>query len=157
MPSLAAPNRRRYLISEERSASLFRIVSASERASARSDRAAAYSLVEMESGPIANNLAFIEYDLVIANVDHGPELGIEELLPTVFNVFRESDPVADCQRDLLSLEQTEFPCLLERQLLLDAVLAHDDRSVLPAEDFPLFAALKRFSWTPPRTTPLAIL
>jgi hypothetical protein len=38
-----------------------------------------YSLVEMQGGPSANNLAFIEYDLAIANVDHGPELVIEEL------------------------------------------------------------------------------
>jgi hypothetical protein len=54
-----------------------------------------YSLVEMQSGPIANNLAFIEYDLAIINADHGPELVIEELLSVVFDVFRESDPVAD--------------------------------------------------------------
>ena len=54
-----------------------------------------YSLVEMQSGPIANNLAFIEYDLAIINADHGPELVIEELLSVTFDVFRESDPVAD--------------------------------------------------------------
>jgi hypothetical protein len=77
-----------------------------------------YSLVEMQSGPIANNLAFIEYDLALINADHGSELVIEDLLPAVFDVFRESDAVADCQRDLLSLEHTEFPCLVEWQLLL---------------------------------------
>ena len=81
-----------------------------------------YSLVEMQGGPSANNLAFIEYDPVIINADHDPELVIEELLPAVFDVFRESDPVADCQRDLLSLEHTEPPCLVEWQLLLDAIL-----------------------------------
>jgi hypothetical protein len=27
----------------------------------------------MQSGPIANNLASIEYDLAIINTDHGPE------------------------------------------------------------------------------------
>src|ERR1700676_170214 len=54
-----------------------------------------YSLVEMQSGPIANNLPFIEYDLALIDADHSPELVIEELLPTVFDVFRESDPVAD--------------------------------------------------------------
>src|SRR3984893_11221463 len=101
-----------------------------------------YSLVKMQSGPIANNLAFIEYDLAMINADHRPELVIEELLPAVFDVFRESDPVADCQRDLLSLEHTELPCLVERQLLLGAVLSDDDSSLLPAKHFPLFAALK---------------
>jgi hypothetical protein len=54
-----------------------------------------YSPVEMQSGPIANDLAFIEYDLAIINADHGPELVIKELIPVVFEVFRESDPVAD--------------------------------------------------------------
>src|SRR4029077_20219489 len=101
-----------------------------------------YSLVEMQSDPIANNLAFIEYDLAIINADHGPELVIEEVLPAVFDVFRESDPVSDCQRDLLSLEHTELPCLVERQLLLDAVLSDYHSSLLPAKHFPLFAALK---------------
>jgi hypothetical protein len=66
----------------------------------------------------------------------------------VFNVFRESDPVADCQRDLLSPEQTEFPCLVERQLLLDAVFSDNDSSLLPAKDFSLSPLLKRFSRTP---------
>src|SRR5271165_2303086 len=72
-----------------------------------------YSLVEMQGGPSANNLAFIKYDLAIINADHGPELVFEELLPAVFDVFRESDPVADGQSDLLSLEHTELPCLVE--------------------------------------------
>src|SRR6202012_120100 len=40
-----------------------------------------YSLVQMQSGPSANNLAFIEYDLAIINADHGSDLVIEELLP----------------------------------------------------------------------------
>src|ERR1700720_3211962 len=100
----------------------------------------------MQSGPLANKLAFIEYDLAFINADHGPELVIEELLPAVFDVFRESDPVADCQRDLLSLEHAELPCLVEWQLLLDAVLSEDDSSLLLAKDFPLFAAWRtRFS------------
>jgi Transposase IS66 family len=114
------------------------------------------SLVEMQIGPIANNLAFIEYDLAIINADHGPELVVEELLPAVFDVFRESDPVADCDADLLWLEHTELPCLVKWQLLLDAVLSDDDSFLLPAKDFPLFAAFKVFSWTLLRTTPLAI-
>ena len=33
-----------------------------------------YSLVEMQSGPSVNNLAFVEYDLAVINADHGPEL-----------------------------------------------------------------------------------
>jgi hypothetical protein len=61
-----------------------------------------YSLVEMQSGASANNLAFIEYDLALIDADHGPELVTEELVPAVFEVFRESDPVAYSQRDLLS-------------------------------------------------------
>jgi hypothetical protein len=101
-----------------------------------------YSLVEMQSGPGANNLAFIKYDLAIINADHGPELVIEELLAAAFDVFRESDPAADSQRYLLSLEHTELPCLVEWQLFLDAAVTHDDSSLLPAKDFPLFAALK---------------
>ena len=116
-----------------------------------------YSLVEMQSGPIANNLAFIEYDLVLVDTDHGSKLVIEELLPAVFDVFRESDPVADSQRDLLSLEYTEFPCLVERQLLLYAVLSYDDSSLLPAKNFPLFAALKSLFLDSAANTPFAIL
>jgi hypothetical protein len=100
----------------------------------------------MQRGPIANNLAFIEYDLAIINADHGPELIIEELLPAVFDVFRESDPVADSQRDLLSLEHTELPCLVEWQLLLDAVLSDNDSFLLPAKDFPLLPLLKSLFW-----------
>ena len=40
-----------------------------------------YSMVEMESGSIANKFAFVEYDLAIINADHRPKLAIEELLP----------------------------------------------------------------------------
>ena len=54
---------------------------------------------------------------------------IEELLPAVFDIFRESDPVADCQRDLLSLEHTELPSLTEWQLLVVAVLSDDCSSL----------------------------
>jgi hypothetical protein len=75
----------------------------------------------------------------------------------MLDVLRESDPVADSQRDLLSLEHTEFPCLVEWQLPLDAVLSDDDSSLLPAKDFPCSPLLNRFSWTPLRTSPLAIL
>jgi hypothetical protein len=84
-----------------------------------------YSLVEMQSGPIANNLPVIEFDLAFIDADHPPELVIEELLPAVFDVFRESDPVADCQRDLLSLKYIELLCLAERQPRLGAVLSDD--------------------------------
>ena len=68
-----------------------------------------YSLVEMQKGSRANNLAFIEYDLAIINADHGPELVIEELLPAVFDVFRESDPVADCHRKTLNINPSDWP------------------------------------------------
>jgi hypothetical protein len=71
-----------------------------------------------KGAPIANNRAFIEYDLAIISADHGSELVIEKLLAAVFDVFRESDPVADCQCDLLSLEHIQFPFLVEWQLLL---------------------------------------
>jgi hypothetical protein len=52
-----------------------------------------YSLVDVQRGPIANNLAFIEYDLALINADHGPQLVVEELVPAGFDVFREPDPV----------------------------------------------------------------
>jgi hypothetical protein len=42
-------------------------------------------------------------------------------------------------------------------LLLDAFLSDEDGSLLPAKDFPLFAALKSLFLAPLRTTPLAIL
>jgi hypothetical protein len=72
-----------------------------------------YSLVEMQTRPIANNLAFIEYDLARINVYHGPELVIEELLSTVFDVFRESDSVTDCHV-IFSLSNTlNFPMALD--------------------------------------------
>src|SRR5260370_23016100 len=69
------------------------------------------SLIEMKTGVVANNLAFIEYDLAIINADHGPELVIEELLPAVFDVFRKSDLVADRDVDLLPRAPPgEFRC-----------------------------------------------
>ena len=58
------------------------------------------SLVDMQSGAVANNLAFVEYDLALINADHGPQLVVQELLPAVFDVFREPDPVADRERDV---------------------------------------------------------
>jgi hypothetical protein len=33
-----------------------------------------YSLVDMQSDAISNNLAFVEYDLAIVNPDDGPQL-----------------------------------------------------------------------------------
>ena len=101
-----------------------------------------YSLIEMKSGVRANNLAFVEYDLAVLDVDHSPELVIEELLPAVFDVFRESDPVADSQRDFLCSNTLNFPvwsvAIASRRHLSD-----DDSSRLP-QDFPLFAAFKSF-------------
>jgi hypothetical protein len=99
----------------------------------------------MQGGPNANNLAFIEYDPVIINADHGPELVIEELLSAVLDVFRESDPVADGQRDLLLLEHTGFTCLLEWKLLLTPSFPTMADPSAPAKDLPLFVALKALS------------
>jgi hypothetical protein len=79
-----------------------------------------YSLVDMQSGAVANDLAFVQYDLALINADYGPQLVVEELLPSVFDVFREPDPVADRERDLLPLEHAEIARLIKWQLLLDA-------------------------------------
>ena len=75
-----------------------------------------YSLVDMQSGTVANNLAFIEYDLAFINADHGPKLVVQELLPAVFDVFSEPDTVADRERDLFPLEHAELAGLTKRQL-----------------------------------------
>jgi hypothetical protein len=72
-----------------------------------------YCQIEMEGGAVSNNLALVEYDLALINADHGSQLVVEELVPAVFDVFRESDPVADWQRDLLPLEHAELPCLVK--------------------------------------------
>jgi hypothetical protein len=64
------------------------------------------SLIDMQSGAVANNLAFIEYDFDFVDADHGPELVIEELLPAVFNFFRESDPVAPIASVIFSRSNT---------------------------------------------------
>jgi hypothetical protein len=45
------------------------------------------SLVDMQSGAVANDLAFVEYDLSLVNADHSPQLVVQGLLPAVFNVF----------------------------------------------------------------------
>ena len=101
-----------------------------------------YSLIEMKTGAVANNLALVEYNFALINADHGPQLIVEELVPAVFDIFRESDPVADRERDLLPLKHAKIPCLFEWQLLLDAILSDDNSSLLTAKDFPLFAAFK---------------
>jgi hypothetical protein len=54
-----------------------------------------YSLIDMQGGAIANNLARVEYDLAFINAEHCPQFVVEELVPAVFDVFREPDPVAD--------------------------------------------------------------
>jgi hypothetical protein len=84
------------------------------------------SLVEVQSGPSANNFALSNMILLSSMLTTVPELVIEELLPPVLDVSPESDPVADSQRDLLSLEHTEFPCLVSGNRL--------------SKDCPLFAA-----------------
>jgi hypothetical protein len=47
------------------------------------------TLIEMKTGAIASNLTSVEYDLVLIDADHGPELVIEELVSATFDVFRE--------------------------------------------------------------------
>ena len=79
-----------------------------------------YSLVDMQSGAVANDLAFVEYDFGLINAHHGPQLVVRESLPAVFDVFREADLVADRERHLLPLEHAELLRLIEWQLLLGA-------------------------------------
>jgi hypothetical protein len=69
------------------------------------------SLVEMQTDPIVNKLAFIEDDLAIIKADNDPEFVVQELLPAVLTFF---------------VSRTRLPIA----------------SVIPAEDFPLFTALK---------------
>ena len=49
-----------------------------------------YSLIEMKTGAVAINLALVEYDLASSM-----QFVVEELVPAMFDGFRESDPVAD--------------------------------------------------------------
>jgi hypothetical protein len=79
-----------------------------------------YSLVDMQSGAVANDFAFVEYDFGLINAHHGPQLVVRESLPAVFDVFREADLVADRERHLLPLEHAELLRLVEWQLLLGA-------------------------------------
>ncbi len=67
---------------------------------------------------------------------------LRNFCPRYLTFISEPDPVADRQRDPLPLEHTELPCLVKWQLLLDAAVTDDDSSLLPAKDFPLFAAFK---------------
>jgi hypothetical protein len=79
----------------------------------------------MQKGAIANNLAFVEHDLALINAHYSPQLVIEELLSAVFDVFREPDPIAHREHNLLPLEHAELPRLVEWQLLFDAVPSDD--------------------------------
>jgi hypothetical protein len=54
-----------------------------------------YFLMDMNSGAVANNLAFVEYDLALTDSDRCPQIIVEELLPAVFDVFHELDPAAN--------------------------------------------------------------
>src|SRR5262249_12562551 len=100
------------------------------------------SLVDMQSRAVANNLAFVERDLAIINADYSPQLIVEELLFAVFDVFREPDPIADRERNLLPLEHTELSSLVEWQLLFDPIPSDNDTCVFTPQDLPLFAAFK---------------
>src|SRR5215469_10427998 len=101
-----------------------------------------YSLVQMQSGTVANNLAFVEYDPALINTDHGPKFVVQEVLPAMFDVFREPDPVANRDINILALEHAEPPRLVQWQLLLDAIFPDDDSSLLLSKDLPLLAAFK---------------
>ena len=46
-----------------------------------------HCLVEMQSGPISNNLAFIENDLAPSHADCGPELVIRNFCPRCLTFF----------------------------------------------------------------------
>jgi len=69
-------------------------------------------------------------------------------------VFREPDPIADRDVNILPLEHAELPRFVQRQVLLDAVLLDDDSSLLSAKDLPLLAAFKALFLHPLRTAPL---
>src|ERR1700730_12226329 len=108
----------------------------------------------MQSGAVAKNLAFIEYDFALINAHHGPQLIVEESLSAVFKVFREQDPVADRELDFLPLNfrawwsgnrfsTPAFPTMTSPSSRRRTSLCS-----------PL---LKRFSLTPLRTAPFAIL
>ena len=81
-----------------------------------------YSLVDMQRGAVANDLAFVECDLALINADNGPQLVVEELLPAVFEILRE--PTRSPIKSVIfpPLEHAEVPRLVERLLLLDANL-----------------------------------
>jgi hypothetical protein len=100
------------------------------------------SLVDMQSGAVANDLAFVKYDLALINANHGPQLVVEDVLPALFDVFREPDPVADREGDLLLFEHAELPRLVKWQLILDAIFPDNDSSLFAAKHLPLLAAFK---------------
>jgi len=96
----------------------------------------------MQSRAVAKDLAFVEHDLSVINADYSPQLVVEELLPTVFEIFREPDPIACRERNLLPLENAEFVSVVKWQLLFDAILSDHNNVLLTAKNFPLFAAFK---------------
>ena len=61
--------------------------------------------------------------------------------PLTFFVNRIRLPIVSVIFFFLPPEQAELPHPLKWQLFLDAVLSDDDSYLLPAKDFPLFAAL----------------
>jgi hypothetical protein len=107
-----------------------------------------------------NKLAFVENDFAIINADHVPQLVVQELLPAVFDNFRESDPVVDREHDLIPLKHAKIARLVKRQPLLDVSTPSFPTMTPPSSRrrtshcSPL---LKRFSLTPFQTAPLAIL
>jgi hypothetical protein len=57
----------------------------------------------MQGGAVANDLAFVEYDLAVIDIDHGTQLVVKKLAPVMFDVFREPDAVPDRECNLLPL------------------------------------------------------
>jgi hypothetical protein len=47
-----------------------------------------YSLIDMQGGAIANNLARVEYDLALINADYSPQFVVEELKESKIALWR---------------------------------------------------------------------
>jgi hypothetical protein len=80
-----------------------------------------YPLIKMEAGAVANNLAFVEYDLALINADHSSQLVVEKLMPMVLDVLvnRIRSTIASM---IFSRSNTlNFLRLVEWQPLFDAI------------------------------------
>jgi hypothetical protein len=99
-----------------------------------------YSLVEMKSGAIANDLALLNMILPSSMSITVRSSLLRNLCPRPLTFFvNRIGSLIDS--DLLLLEHAELPCLVKWHLLLGGLFSYDDSSFLPAED-PLFAAFE---------------